>query len=245
MVRLFIAPEAFQGCSVMLTGEVLHHARTVLRLREGEDFLVTDGAGGEYRVRLERGGRSAVPARILEKTEPRPESRLRITLAQAVPRGERFSFVLQKSVELGVTTIVPVLSRRALPVGHGGGPDARMTRWRRIVEAAVAQSGRAILPTLCPPCGWDDILAADAGEELKILLWEGERRGLREILGSRAGLGSVLVAVGPEGGWSDVEIEGARKAGFLAAKIGPRILRTETVGLAALAVLQFLHGDLG
>lgn len=240
---MYLPPDLFGEGSVTFSGDVLHHVRTVLRLRTGDELVVTDGAGGEYRVRLEEAGRTAWTARVLERTEPRRESPLHTTLAQAVPKGDRFPFVLQKSVEMGVSAIVPVVSQRTV-VLLGGDGEARRARWQRIVEAAVAQSGRTRVPVVRPPQSWDELLGS-GDAELKIMLWEGERRGLRELLAGRPAVGSVLLAVGPEGGWADGEVERARQAGFLTARIGPRILRTETVALAALAVLQFAYGDLG
>jgi 16S rRNA (uracil1498-N3)-methyltransferase len=240
---MYLPPAFFGEGGVTLTGDVLHHVRTVLRLRAGDELVVTDGAGGEYRVRLEEGGRTAWTARVLERTEPRRESPLHVTLAQAVPKGDRFPFVLQKSVEMGVSAIVPVLSQRTV-VSFSGGEEARRARWQRIVEAAVAQSGRTRVPVVHPPRSWDELLGSGEAA-LKIMLWEGEARGLREALAGCADARSILLAVGPEGGWADGEVERARQAGFLTARIGPRILRTETVALAALAVLQYVAGDLG
>lgn len=247
MARIYLPREAIRDGCVWLAGEALHHVRTVLRLREGDQLQVTDGAGAEYRVRLERGGREAMPAAVLERTEPDRESPLRTILAQAVPKGDRFSYVLQKAVELGVTEIIPIVSRRTVVTLPGGDENARFARWRRIIEAAVAQSGRTRLPVLHPPQAWNVLEAGEmpAEAELKILLWEGEPRGLRDLLGTGSGLRSVLVAIGPEGGWSEIEVERARRAGFLTARVGPRILRTETVGLVALAILQHRYGDLG
>jgi 16S rRNA (uracil1498-N3)-methyltransferase len=239
--RLFVPPEAFRGDRLELLGEQLHHARTVLRLRPGDELAVTDGAGAEFRVAIERFGRDAGSAVVLASASPRRESPLRIILAQAVPRGDKFALVLEKAVELGVSGIRPVISGRTVPSGAG----QTMARWRRIVEGALAQSGRTRLPELHAPAAWPRLVADPGLPPLRLLLWEKAQTGLREALERQSAPASVLVAAGPEGGWSPAEVEMAQTAGFLAVRLGPRILRTETAGVAALAVLQHRWGDLG
>lgn len=244
--RIFAAPEAFARGELLIEGERLRHVRSVLRLRPGDELAVTDGRGAEYRVRLSVVGGRAARAAVLERAEPPRESRLRTVLVQAISRAERYSLLLEKAVELGVTEIVPALTRRTSGDGGGRAGAARARRWMRVMEAAVAQSGRTRLPLLRPPRPWEEILAGPPGAELRVLLWERAQAGLREVLDSRAAPeGGVLVAVGPEGGWTDDEAREAREAGFALAGLGPRILRTETAGIAALAVLQHRWGDLG
>lgn len=245
MARLFIPPAWFEGETIRIAGETLRHLRAVLRLGPGAEFTATDGAGGEFAARLERLGRDEARALILERRTPQRESPLVTVLAQAVPKGDRFAIALRQAVELGVTEIVPVVSRRTVAGGAPGSGDARAGRWQRILEAAVAQSGRTRLPVLHPPAGWEEVLERRAGAELGLLLWERAEDGLGKVLEGRAAPRSVLIAVGPEGGFSDDEAERAVRGGFVGARIGPRILRTESVGLAALAVLQHRWGDLG
>lgn len=241
--RIFAPPEAFREGELILAGERLRHVRTVLRLRPGDELEVTDGAGAEYRAVIVGLGPAGGRATIRERAEPRRESPLRTVLAQAVPKGDRFALVLEKAVELGVSAVIPVLSGRTVPTGAGGGHAA--ARWRRILEAALAQSRRTRLPELHAPLSWAQLVAAPGLPALRLLLWEQARRGLREIIELHAAAPvEVLVAVGPEGGWSPAETELALAGGFLAARLGPRILRSETAGVAALAVLQERWGDL-
>jgi len=238
--RLYAPPEAFSADGLLLEGERLRHVRTVLRLGPGDELTATDGAGGEYRLRVARLGRDSGLAAVLERSEPSRESPLRTVLAQALPRAERFAFVLEKAVELGVSGVVPVISGRATAGGAGA-----TARWRRIVEAALAQSGRTRLPTLYPPCRWEQLVGDAALPPLRLLLWERAHIGLREILEGCGAPPGVLVAVGPEGGWTGEEVALGERAGFLPARLGPRTLRTETAGLAALAILQHRWGDAG
>lgn len=239
--RIFIPQEAFSDGGLLLGGERLHHLRTVLRLGPGDEFSVTDGAGAEYRARVEHLGRDEGRALVLARTEPPRESALDVVLAQALPKGDRFALVLEKAVELGVRGIVPVLSRRTVPAGGA----VAAARWLRIVESAVAQSGRTRLPLLRPACTFAELVGDPQPPELRILLWELAPGGLRKILDGRPAPRSVLVAVGPEGGWSEEEVHMARQAGFAVVGFGPRILRSETAGIAAVAVLQSRWGDLG
>ncbi|HWR97608.1 MAG TPA: 16S rRNA (uracil(1498)-N(3))-methyltransferase [Candidatus Methanoperedens sp.] len=242
--RLYAPPEAFRGAELLLDGERLRHARTVLRLRPGDELVATDGAGAEYRVAIAQLGRAAGRAVVLERTTPQRESPLRVVLAQAVPRGDRFAIVLEKAVELGVGGIVPVLSGRTVPTGAGG--EHAEARWRRIMEGALAQSGRTRLPTLCAALSWQKLVDEPALPALRLLLWERAQGGLGAILARQAAPPpEVLVAVGPEGGWSSGEAELAVRRGFLPVRLGPRILRSETAGIAALAILQQRWGDLG
>jgi len=240
--RIFAPPEAFRDEGLLLDADRQRHLRTVLRLGPGDEFAVTDGAGAEYLARIEHLGRGEGRAQILERTEPPRESRLEMVLAQALPKGDRFALVLEKAVELGVSGIIPVLSRRTVPAG---GAAAAAARWRRLAEAAVAQSGRTRLPALHPPRPFEALIADQSLPDIRILLWEQSSENLREVVDGRPAPRSVLVAVGPEGGWSEQEVQRARREGFAAVRFGPRTLRTETAGIAALAVLQNRWGDLG
>jgi 16S rRNA (uracil1498-N3)-methyltransferase len=238
--RIYAPPEAFAGDRLLLQGERLRHLRTVLRLAPGDEFTVTDGAGAEYLASVERLGRDEGRAAVRGRTEPGRESALALVLAQALPRGDRFALVLEKAVELGVSGVVPVRSRRTGP----GGGGASAARWQRIVESAVAQSGRTRLPALHPVRPFDELVADPTAFDLKILLFEHGTDSLGGAAERRPAPRSVLLAVGPEGGWSEQEVQQARQAGFVVARFGPRTLRTETAGLAALAVLQHRWGDL-
>jgi 16S rRNA (uracil1498-N3)-methyltransferase len=241
--RIFAPPDAFCEGGLLLEGERLRRVRTVLRLGPGDEFSVTDGAGGEYLVRVEHLGRQRGRACVIERTEPLRESALDLVLAQALPRGDRFSLVLEKAAELGVRCIRPLVSRRTVAAGVRGAAAAG--RWQRIIESAVAQSGRIRLPVLSPVQTFEEMIADPSQPELRILFWEHATSGLHEVIDGRAAPRSVLVAIGPEGGWSEQEALLAQRAGFAVVRFGPRILRTDTAGIAALAVLQSRWGDLG
>jgi len=241
--RIFVPPEDFRGDRLLLAGERLRHVRTVLRLGPGDECSVTDGAGAEYRVMIEQLGKETGRAAILQRTEPQREPGLVTWLALAVPKGDRFAFVLEKAVELGVSGVIPVLSRRTVRAPRA--EAAASARWRRIVEGAVAQSGRTRVPAMRSPTPLEALLGDRNLPGLRILLWEQASAGLRGLIEGCAPPPAVLVAVGPEGGWSPEEAQQAQAAGFLPARLGPRILRTDTAAIAALALLQHRWGDLG
>lgn len=242
--RIFLAPERVEGQLVRFGEEELHHLRAVLRLRPGDVLLATDGTGVEYRLRL-----ASVPKGlegVIEGQErPLRESPLESTLVQAVPKKELMDLVVQKAVELGVSGIRPVASRRTVVHLKDERGRAKRERWKRVAAAALAQSGRTKMPVLGELCTWSAFLREETVAEMKILLCESDGDSLASLTKSVRAPSSVLVAVGPEGGWEPEEIAAARAAGFSAAAFGPRTLRTETAGLAALSVLQFLFGDLG
>ncbi len=242
--RVFVPPELIKEKEVRFTVELLHHLRRVLRIRSGDHFLVTDGEGREYVVKF-TAATGDPRGEILESRPSTSESPLRIILVQSVPKGDLMGQVLRKSVELGVGEIWPVVTARTVAVMKSRSQKGRQERWQRIVEGAVAQSVRAGRPLLHETQTWEKCLAHTVDVELKLLLREGEGRGLKEALREIPSLSSVLVAVGPEGGWQAEEVTEAVRAGFLAVGMGPRILRTETAGLAAMSVLQYLYGDLG
>ncbi len=243
--RIFVAPGKVEGGRVAFCDEDLRHIRKVLRLKKGSLLLATDGRAREYLVRIaaDSGGPYG---EVVEETRPLRESPLETALVQALPKGDLMTHVVQKAVELGVTEIIPVTTSRTVALAKGGGGiQGKGKRWQRVLESAVAQSGRTSAPLLHPIRSWRDFLADPKAGALKILLLEGEPKGLKELVEDGSIPSSIVLAVGPEGGWAREEVELAAAAGYLAAGLGPRTLRTETAGPAALGIIQFLYGDLG
>jgi len=234
--RFFVPPDALRGDIIEIAGEPLHHLRTVLRLGPGTEVLLLDGLGCCCRARLQSVGRdlavAAAVSRWVETEAPCP-----LRLMQALPKGDKFDLVLQKGTELGVTIFQPVLSGRAIPRPEAG----RTARWERIVREAARQSRRPCLPQLTPLLPLDVALAS-VQEPLRLVLWEQGAAPLREVLPAQPP-GGLAVLVGPEGGFGEVEVKAVAAAGFAPVHLGPRILRTETAGLAVAAVLQYLYGD--
>lgn len=239
--RLFLFPSCIEGRQVSIPDEEAHHLRKVLRLVPGDVITVTDGAGSEYLVRLDSGGAGT----ILRESRPVRESPLRTVLVQALPKGEKMEYLLQKAVELGASGIRPVTSRRSVAAVKEDRWRKRKYRLEKIAAAAVAQSGRTVLPEIADPETWQDFLGRDCEADLKLICREGAAAGLDAAPGSLPRPQSVIIAVGPEGGWDEEEIAMAAGKGYRPFSLGPRTLRTETAGIAALTLLQYLYGDIG
>ena len=231
-----LAPRSLAG----LPAAAAHHAVRVLRLGVGDAVTLFNGEGGEYPGRLVEAGRSA-RVELDEWLPVERESPFDITLAQALPSGDRMDFVVQKAVELGVARIQPLLAARSVVRLAGERAARRVDHLRQVAISACEQCGRNRLPEIAPILDlrqWLGQLAQDNEMQRLLLSPQGGRRP-RELAGNR-----FLLLVGPEGGLDKEEAAAARLAGFADLSLGPRILRTETAGPAALAALGTLHGDL-
>jgi 16S rRNA (uracil1498-N3)-methyltransferase len=240
--RLYLPAALSVGESVKLTETAFRHAVQALRLKPGARLTLFNGEGGEFSAKLENIEKRRASARIETFTEREVESRLHITLVQAISKGERMDYTLQKAVELGVNRIVPVLSEYSVV----NLPDERLQKrrehWQAVVISACEQSGRNRIPAVAGSLALSNWLVDDCGGEcLKLLLNPVAKRSLNSLSGSAPE--RVTLLIGPEGGLSPDEIALAERAGFTGVALGPRILRTETAGVAALAALQILWGD--
>lgn len=233
--RAALAP----GAHVELPEPVARHAVRVLRLAPGASLTLFDGRGGEYPAQIERIERERVHAVLGAWHDVERESPLRVTLVQALQAGEKMDFTVQKAVELGVRHIVPVESRRSVMRLAGERAAKRVAHWQGVVAAACEQSGRNQVPLVAPLEKLENWLARPAGDSLRLMLAPDAEQALTEI----APASEVQLLIGAEGGLDPQEVIAAKQAGFLPVRMGPRVLRTETAGLAALAVLQALWGD--
>jgi 16S rRNA (uracil1498-N3)-methyltransferase len=241
--RFIVRPEAAAAGRVRFDRAESHHLRRVLRLRRGALVEAADGAGRLFTVRLDEVGPGAASGTILGEVPATRESACAVTLGQAVLKGERMTWLVQKATELGVARIVPVLTERVV----ARAPDAgeRRRRWERVAQEAVKQCGRAVVPPIEPPRPLAAMLAEIAEHDVTWLCWEGG--GVAPAEAAR-GLGRprrVLLLVGPEGGLTVDEVRGAVAAGARVVGLGPRVLRAESAGLVAVTLCQYLFGDLG
>lgn len=243
LTRLYVAQTLTTGRTLTLAGSAASHLTRVLRARAGEPLILFNGEGGEYAARIlgQAGGKVTVEVGVHEASER--ESPLMLTLAQGVARGERMDLVVQKATELGVARLVPILSERSVVRLTAAQAQRKLEHWRAVAVAACEQSGRNRLPQIAAPQALHEFLAAERATEaasLRVLLCPDGARQLSEL--PRSSSASVLV--GPEGGLTAEERERALAAGFLALRLGPRVLRTETAALAAVALVQRELGDL-
>lgn len=241
LTRCFVDKGLKAGTQIVLPEPAAMHLTRVLRLREGDACVLFNGDGHDYPATLVAVGKREVVAGVSAATAVANESPLRIILLQGVARGEKMDLILQKATELGVAAIVPVNSDRSEVKLDAERAGKRVMHWRSVVVSACEQSGRATVPTVAAPAALADA-ARTIDATLKLTLDpEGEHRLAPMLAPSPA---SVAIAIGPEGGWSPRDRQVLHTAGFSGLRLGPRVLRTETAGLAAIATLQARFGDL-
>lgn len=241
MTRIFVATTLTAGAVLDLPDEAARHVAQVLRMRAGEALTLFDGSGGEHAAVIVDAGRRDVRVRIDAHHPVDRESRLDVTLAQCVSKGDRMDYTIQKAVELGVSRIVPLLSERSVVKLDAERWDKKLEHWRGVAVSACEQSGRTRVPEVAAVQKLDAWLAAPADGRLRLVLAPTESVSLRTLDAAA----TIALLIGPEGGLSDPEIAAARRAGCIGIGLGPRVLRTETAGVATLAALQVLWGDLG
>jgi 16S rRNA (uracil1498-N3)-methyltransferase len=243
MPRVYIPPERITGEQIALQSREARYILTVLRLGPGDEVTVFDGAGNEYRTELTEDYESGMYLAIQEGARPERESPLQITLGQALLKGERMKFVIQKATELGAARIIPLITARTIPLVEGERESLRIERWQRIAQEAAKQSGRAIVPQIEAIHELAEFLAQGTG--MRLMLWEGEPAPLREVVKNIDAQAGITLLIGPEGGFSEEEVTAAQAQGFLVAGLGQRVLRAETATLSVLSIIQHLFGDLG
>ncbi len=242
LTRACVDLDLTPGTRVALPENAASHLLRVLRLREGDACVLFNGDGHDYDARVVAAGKRGGEVEILARRAVDHESPLRIHLLQGIARGEKMDLILQKATELGVAGIVPVHSERSEVRLEGARADKRLAHWRSVVTSACEQSGRAWIPTVAPPQALRDALAGVSTPGMRLLLDPTADAAPRSL--AAPGDAPLTLAVGPEGGWSPRDRAMLQDAGFSGIRLGPRILRTETAGLAAIAALQARFGDL-
>lgn len=238
--RLFVAEELLSGGELTLDEERSHYVRRVLRLNPSDELTLFDGRGGEFSTFITAIDRTGVSVKIGDHAVRDVESPLSIHLLQGVSRGERMDWIVQKATELGVRRITPVLSEFSVVRLDEKKRERRSQHWARIAESACAQCGRNTVPVIEMPRSFDDCLQTGSGPRLRILL----QPSAAAITAQEVPEAGVDLLIGPEGGFSEGEIAQATATGYVACGFGPRVLRTETAAVAAIAVLQSRWGDL-
>lgn len=228
------------GAQATLDERAGHHALRVLRLAAGAPVTLFDGNGGEYGAHIAAAGKGGVTVTVGPRREIERESPLAVVLAQAISAGEKMDFTVQKAVELGVVSIQPLAGARSVVRLDAVRAAKRVAHWQGVVISACEQCGRNRIPPVAPVLPLADWLRRGPPAALRVLLSPGAGRPLRDVPSPS---GAVILLAGPEGGLSAEEARAAEAAGFLPARLGPRILRTETAALAAMSAMQTLWGD--
>jgi 16S rRNA (uracil1498-N3)-methyltransferase len=242
LTRVHVQQPLAAGREITLPTQAGQHLTRVLRLDSGAPFVVFDGRGGEYAaVLVERDGKQ-VRARVEHEVAIERESPLEVTLLQGIARGERMDFIVQKATELGVTRIVPIAAERSVVRIDPKRRERKHEHWQAVAIAACEQCGRNRVPSVSETRTLDQALRELTEGSLRCLLAADGAESLVAAAGRHPGGPSVLL-IGPEGGLSDAEEQLALANQFIRCRLGPRVLRTETAGLAGLAALQAVAGD--
>ena len=246
MTRFFVLADQIRAGLITLMGRDVRHIQRVLRLGVGDHIECLDGQGYVYKVKLTHVEAEHVVGEIVDSYKADSEPDLQVTIAQGIPKGERWDFVLQKCSEVGATVFQPLFTERTIVNIASEQLPHKMERWQKIVQEAAEQSQRSVAPRVLAPMTLKDWLQNLSEFELVIVAWENEEEeSLRQILDEAPDLKRLAIIVGPEGGFSSAEIDLIKQVGGRTVSIGPRILRSETASVVLLSLALYHYGDMG
>ena len=242
MPRFFMAGTNILGGMAIMTGRDAEHVR-VLRLRPGEDMIICDGKGTDYKCRLVKADKEQVEAEVIEIVPCPAEPSVQVTVLCGLPKGDRTDYIIQKCVEAGASEIMFFQSDRC--VAKPDKPEKKLERWQRIAEEAAKQSGRGIIPQVSWAGEYADALNVANQKELGLFMYEtGEREALNAVLEANSDVKIAAIVTGPEGGFAPFEADLARIVGLHICSMGERILRCETAPVVAVSALMYATGNL-
>lgn len=246
MPRFFVKPEDIENSFIKISGDEYNHIKNVLRLKASDIITVSDGLGMDYTARIDSFEANCVIADIISSNNNYTEPPIEVTLYQGIPKSDKMDLIIQKSIELGVSRIVPVkMDRTVVKFGSEKDIDSKVTRWQRIALEASKQCNRGKLPKVDRPVTFDAALKLSGNSQLRILPYENEKSNKLKNALEKSEIKDISVFIGPEGGFSEAEVRSAEHANVLPVTLGPRILRTETAGIAVLSILMYELGDVG
>jgi len=236
--RFFISPEQVSGPHITVSGEDVRHIAAVLRMKAGDSLLLCDGEETEYTVRIAQVGKTEIRTEIVNRVKQEiiyP----RVTLGQGLPKSDKMDWIVQKATELGVSSIVPLITERTIVKIRD--EEKRVSRWQKIAREAAMQSNRIDIPAISHIVSFKDFLRT-LNSELRTLLllpWEEATMPIKDVLREKSGVQQIIVLIGPEGGFSSVEAGMAKEKGFHLVSLGPNVLRTETAAMAAMSMILY------
>ena len=239
--RIFTDSPLAVGSQSQLDDNAANHVGRVLRMQAGQALLLFNGDGQDYRATITEAGKKHVQVEVQEAAENETESPLRVVLAQTLSKGDRMDYAVQKAVEMGVSEIVPLTTERCDVKLKGDREDKRLRHWQQVAISAAEQCGRARVPEIQPVMTVQQWLEHARACDLRLVLHHRTERSLNTLEKPS----SIALMIGPEGGLTAEEIALAEDNGFLPVALGPRVLRTETAPVAAIALCQWLWGDIG
>jgi 16S rRNA (uracil1498-N3)-methyltransferase len=242
--RFYVDNPHWMGDRVEISGAEARHIQKVLRLKRGDEIILFDGKGMEYWGTVEMQRFHRITVKVKKTNTPRTESPIEVILGQGLLKGDKMDYVLQKTTEMGVSAIFPFIASRTVPKLGGEQAERRWRRWERIVVESAKQCGRTVPPRVESIRDLVSILEWPVRDLVKLILWEKEEMSLKDrVRQIDRKSAKFLFLVGPEGGFSEGEISAAKGNGFIPVGMGPRILRSETAGVAMLSILQYEFGD--
>ncbi|WP_166238375.1 16S rRNA (uracil(1498)-N(3))-methyltransferase [Paenibacillus turpanensis] len=248
MQRYFVNPEQIQEGRVVITGDDAHHIIRVMRGKPGQTFIVCDGSGTDVLAELTELHKDSVTANIVETIPYNREPKVNVWIFQGLPKGDKLETVIQKGTELGAARFIPFQSARTVVQIDERKEGKKVERWGKIAKEAAEQAHRSRIPVVEAPLGWKAALKEAASADAAMICFEHEQGlGLRELLQGLdwGSVATIAVLIGPEGGFTDAEVEEAAAAGCRPITLGKRILRTETAALAALSCIHYETGEMG
>lgn len=250
MQRYFIPASQFTELTVSVTGDDAHHLSRVMRAELGDRIICSNGLDREVLAEITHVGKDMVEATIVESLPMDREPKLEVWVAQSLPKGDKLETVIQKGTEVGAAKFVPFVSERTIVEFDAKKEAKKLERWRRIAKEAAEQAHRNRIPDVQPPRSWKELLKLIPSIDLALIAYEKEQGGqLRTVLNEAALAAtpphSVIVLIGPEGGFTEKEVMEAEAAGAKSVSLGKRILRTETAGLVALTCLLYDFEEMG
>ena len=237
-MRRFYVENMPSGKDLSLVGGEARHMTSVLRLREGDEVVIFDGTGIECVAVIRQASGASARLEITSRFQVSRELPLEVALGQGILKGKKMDFLIEKCAELGLRRFVPVALERAVPKLSGKEED-KESKWQRIAKEASKQCGRNLIMEVAQPCSLEDFLKTLSAYELAIIADPDEKRTLKEVLRDRSKPSSVVMAIGPEGGFSREELLNAVGSGMIPVRLGPAILRAETAALAMLAMVAY------
>lgn len=243
MSRFYVPKESVKGDSIHISGKEAHHILDVMRLKLSDEVMVFDGTGKEYLGRVKEVGRKSLSLKVIKVRDAGPEKKYSVTLIQAIPKKEKMDYIVEKATELGVDRVMPVTTARTIPDWNESKKAGIVGRWQKISLEAAKQCGRTSLAQIKPILPLKEVLKSIEGYNLKLIAALSDKAvKLKEILKScRAG--NIAIAIGPEGDFTEEEISEAEKKGFKTVNLGPRVLKSDTAGVAFIAMINYEYQD--
>lgn len=238
--RIFVGFDKIINNTAVIDGGDVNYLKNVLRLKEGDEVSIMDSKSKEYSAKIVSMGKDTVNVELIAEKHPKSESKVKLTVAQGIPKNPKMDLVVQKATELGVLRIIPTKTERSIVKIESEKEEAKVNRWQKIAKEAAEQSGRLIIPFIESIRDLKEVLRLCGDFDKCIMLWEMEKENtIKKFLQENKGIKSLLVLIGPEGGFSHDEVELAKSSGFITVSIGSRILRTETASIAVLSMIDY------